>query len=61
MICMSWDSGGLDLKPTRIINESLILHLRWKLMSEHSQLSAMFHKRLFTAGHPKLRYLKSSV
>jgi hypothetical protein len=61
MICMLWDSGGLDLKPTRIIDESLILHLSWKLMPEHSQWSAMFHKRVFTAGHPKLRYLKSSV
>jgi len=30
VMCRSWAAGGLDINPTRLINESLILHLAWK-------------------------------
>jgi len=60
-VCLPWDAGGLNLKSTRSINDSLILHLSWKLMADKSQWSDMFMKRYFCFGQPTQRYIQSSV
>jgi hypothetical protein len=33
-VCLPWDSGGLDLKSTRSINASLLLHLSWNIFTQ---------------------------
>jgi len=33
IMCRPWAADGLDIKPTRLINESLILHLAWHFSS----------------------------
>ena len=33
-VCLLWDSRGLDLKPTRLINDFLLLHLSWNLLNQ---------------------------
>jgi len=40
VVCLPWDSGGLDLKPTTLINNSLLLHLSWKIYSQDSQCAS---------------------
>ena len=37
VMCLPWEAGGLDLKPTRLVNEALMLQLSWILVSEDSQ------------------------
>jgi len=60
-MCRSWAAGGLDLKSTRTINESLMLQLAWKLMSEHSPWSQLLRQRYISNGKPIQHYVKSSV
>lgn len=60
-MCRTWAAGGLHLKPTHLINESLILQLAWKLISEKSQWTLLLQKRFFSNGKPIQRYFKSSV
>jgi len=60
-LCNLWADGGHDLKPTRFINEFLILQLGWKLVSAESQWSSLFKKRYFKQGKPVIHYFKSSV
>ena len=38
-VCRPFEAGGLDLKPTRDINASLLLHLSWKLFTQDSSCS----------------------
>lgn len=51
-VCLPWEASGLNLKSTRSINDSLFLHLSWKLMAEKSQWFAMFMKLYFSFGQP---------
>jgi len=60
-VCLHWEAGGLNLKSTNSINDSLILHLSWKLMTEKSQWLAMFMNLYFSFGQPTQRQLQSSV
>jgi len=60
-VCLPWDAGGLDLKSTRSINESLILHLCWKLFTQNSQCSDLFQARFLSFGSPRSRYFNSSI
>jgi len=52
-LCNPWSVGGLDLKSTSLINESLILQLGWKLILEESQWS-LFFKRRFLSNESRL-------
>jgi ribonuclease HI len=61
VMCRSWEEGGLNLKPTRLINEALIFKLSWDLLDGNSQWSMLFKRRYFSNGKPILRYFKSSV
>jgi len=61
IMCRPWAAGGLDLKPTRLINESLILQLAWCFSSKNSQWSGMLRKRFFKNGVPLQHYFKSLV
>jgi len=60
-VCLPWDVGGLDLKSTRHINDSLLLHFSWKLFTQNSQCSLLFQARFLSFGLPRNRYFKSSV
>jgi len=60
-VCLPWDSGGLDLKSTRSINASLLLHLSWNLFTQESQCSSLFQHQFLSFGLPRSRYFKSSV
>jgi len=51
----------MDLKPTRFINEALILQLSWKLLYEKSQWSQLLLSQFFSNGHPINHYFCSSV
>jgi hypothetical protein len=53
--------GGLDLKSTRLINESLILKLVWNLLATESQWAVHLKRRFFSNGKPFNHYFKSSV
>jgi len=59
--CRSWAAGGLDLKPTRIINESLILHLAWKFSTGDSQWARLLRQRFVKHATPLQCYFQSSV
>lgn len=60
--CLSLgEAGGLDFKPTRIINSSLLLHLSWKLINDDTQCALMFRKCFLAYGRPILHHFKSSV
>jgi len=56
-----WAEGGLDLKPTRLINYSLIFKLAWNLLTTNSQWAALLKQRFFSNGKPADHYFKSSV
>ena len=60
-VCLPWDSGGLDLKSTRSINSSLLLHLSWQLFTQDSPCSQLFQKRFISFGLPRNRFFKSSI
>jgi len=60
-VCLPWEFGGLDLKSTRTINSSLLLHLSWKLFTQDSQCSWLFQQRFLSFGIPRTRYFKSSI
>jgi len=60
-MCRPWSEGGLDIKPTRLINEALILKLAWDLMAKDSQWSILFKHRYFSNGKPLTRYFKSAI
>lgn len=60
-VCLPWDVGGLDLKPTRIINDFLLLHLSWKLLIEETQYSLLFNSHFISAKKPLLCHFKSSI
>jgi len=60
-VCLPWHSGGLDLKSTRSINSSLLLHLSWNLFTQDSQCPNLFHKRFLSFGIPRNRHFKSSI
>jgi len=51
----------LDIKPTRLINEALILKLAWDLMAKETQWSFLFKKRYFKNGKSIAHHFKSSV
>jgi len=60
-VCLPWDSDGLDLKSTRSINSSLLLHLSWHLFTQDSYCSQLFQQRFISFGLPRNRYFKSSI
>jgi len=60
-VYLPWEVGGLDLKPTRLINNSLLLQLSWKMHSQDSQCATLFRHRYFCNGIPQRSYIKSSV
>ncbi|PNX62037.1 putative reverse transcriptase, partial [Trifolium pratense] len=60
-ICTSYDEGGLDIRPLVQVNESLILHLCWKLLSSNNQWAVMCRSRYLQFGMPTDTYLKSSI
>jgi len=60
-VCLPWDSGGLDLKSTRSINASLLLHLSWNLFTQESECSRLFQHCFLSFGLPRNRYFKSSI
>jgi len=51
VMCRPWEAGGLGLKPTRLINESLMLKLAWKLLSEESQWSGLLRNLTSLTGN----------
>jgi len=61
VMCQPWAEGGLDIKPTRLINEALILKLSWDLIAKDTQWSNLFKMRYFSNGQPSKCYFKSSV
>lgn len=61
VLCLPWSAGGLDVKPTRLINESFMLKLAWQLISSNLQWATLFRQRYFINGRPTLCYVKSSV
>jgi len=61
VMCRPWAEGDLDIKPTRLINEALILKLSWDLLASETQWTTLFRKRFFSNGQPSMRYFKSSV
>jgi len=61
VMCRPWEEGGLNIKPTRLINEALILKLSWDLLAKDSQWSTFFKRRYFSNGQPLTHYFKSSV
>lgn len=60
-VCLHWEVGGLDLKPVRFVNESLIFHLGWKLLSEDPQPYWTSRHRFFKNGRPFQHNFKSSA
>jgi len=54
-------SGGLNLKPTRLVNEALMLQLALKLVSKDSQWSILLRSHYFSKGKPIQHYFKSSI
>jgi hypothetical protein len=60
-MCRSWAEGGLNIKPTRLINDALILKFVWGLRTKENQWTSLFKRRYFTHGHPNMRYCKSSI
>jgi len=60
-VCLPWDSGGLDLKSTRSLNASMLLHLSWNLFTQDSQCSQLFKHRFLSFGRPRNSYFKSSI
>jgi len=61
VLCQPWSLGGLDVKPYRLINESLMLKLAWKLNSSDSQWSILCRHRFLCNGKLSHSYVKSSV
>jgi len=61
ILCRPWAEGGLDIKPTRLINEALILKLSWNLIAKDTQWANLFKRRYFSNGQPSKCYFKSSV
>ena len=41
VLCRPWSSGGLDIKPSRLINDSFMLKLAWNLISSDSQWAVL--------------------
>jgi len=60
-LCLPWKAAGLDLKPSRFVNEALILQLIWKLLSEDSQWACLLLSQFSSHGRPITHYFKSSV
>jgi len=50
MVCLPLDVGGLDIKPNRFINESLIFHLGWNRKVKNSQEGVDGSKRRKIGG-----------
>lgn len=61
VMCRPWEEGGLNIKPTRLINEALILQLSWDLLAKDSQWSTLFKRRFFSIGLPLSYHVKSSI
>jgi len=61
VFCLLWSARGLDVKPTRLINESFMLKLAWQLTHSNSQWAELFRWRYFTNGRLTMGYIKSSV
>lgn len=61
VLCRTWEEGGLDIRPTRLINESLILKLSWDLIAHDKQWATLFKQRYFLNGRPSTRYFQTSV
>jgi len=51
----------LDMKPTHLINESLILQLAWHFSSGDSQWTGLLRKRFIKNGTQLQQYFQSSV
>jgi len=60
-MCRSWAAGCLDIKPARLINESLILHLAWHFSSGNSHWARLLRKRFLKNGTPLQHYFQSSL
>ena len=61
IMCRSWAAGGLEIKSTRLINDSLMLKFAWELLSMDCQWASLFKIKYFINGRPCLRYMKSSI
>jgi len=61
IMCRSWAAGGLDIKPTHLINESLMLHLAWQFSAGTSNWAALLRQRFLKNGTPLQHYFQSSV
>nr|ABD32279.2 reverse transcriptase, putative [Medicago truncatula] len=61
VMCRPWAAGGLDIKPTCLINESLILLLAWQFSTADSQWAALMHHRFLKHGTPLQHYFLSSM
>jgi len=61
IMCGSWAAGGLDLKPTLMINDSLMLKLAWELISKDCQWAVLFKHKYFSNRRPILCYIKLPV
>ena len=60
-ICLPWENGGLDLKSTRSINSSSLLHLSWTIFTQDSEWARMFQQCFLSYGLPRNSYFKSSI
>ncbi|GAU16933.1 hypothetical protein TSUD_36910 [Trifolium subterraneum] len=61
MVCRPYDEGGLALRLVSHINDSLMLHLCWKLFSSKDHWAVMCRARFLKFGLPTRTYLKSSI
>jgi len=61
VMCRSWAAGGLDIKPTRLINDSLILLLTWQFSTGDSHWAVLMRHRFLKHGTPLQHYFQSSV
>jgi len=61
VMCRPWAEGGLDIKPTRLNNEALILKFSWDIITKEIQWSNLFKLRYLSNGQQSKRYFKSSV
>lgn len=61
VLCRPWSSGVLDIKPSRLINDSFMLKLAWNLISSNSQWAVLCGQCFLCNGKPRLSYFKSFV
>jgi hypothetical protein len=60
-VCISYEAGGLDLRPLANINSSLLLQLCWKFLSSDEQWASLCRAKYLRHGNPVQTYMKSSI